>query len=180
MWGRMMSLRRASSIAGAMALVAVVGACDWFSTMSRTPQIQPHEEAPRLPPEGAIALDGIQAFNLATADDLVNPTPQDAISVARGDAAFTDFCVVCHGAGGRGNGPIADQYPAIPALNTGRLGDFSDGYLFALISQGRGLMPGYSRIRPQERWDIVNFLRTIPVADQATAPQPAASGEEGS
>ena len=172
--------RRVRGIVAAIALIAAAGACDWFSTMSRTPQIQPHEEPPMLPPEGAIALDGMPAFDLATAGELVNPIAQDAISVARGDAAFTDFCVVCHGPGGRGGGPIADQYPAIPALNTGRLGDFSDGYLFALISQGRGLMPGYSRIRSQERWDIVNFLRTIPVADQASAPQPVASSEEGS
>ena len=48
-------------------------------------------------------------------------------------------------------------------LTTGRLDDFSDGYLFALITQGRGLMPGYARIDRATRWDLVNYLRSLPV-----------------
>lgn len=116
-------------------------------------------------------------FNLATADDLVNPSPPSVASTANGEAAFRDFCVVCHGEGGRGGGPIEGQYPAIPTLTTGRLNDFSDGYLFALITQGRGLMPGYSRIEQGTRWDLVNYLRSLPV-EAATAEAPA-SGAGG-
>ena len=144
-------------------VVAALAGCDWFSTMSRTPSIQPHEVSPLLPPDRSVALDGMPEFDLATADDLVNPVPASVASTANGEAAFRDFCVVCHGEGGRGGGPLEDQYPAIPTLTTGRLADFSDGYLFALITQGRGLMPAYGRIRQRTRWDIVNYLRTLPV-----------------
>jgi hypothetical protein len=73
---------------------------------------------------------------------------------------------------------MEDQYPAIPTLTTGRLNDFSDGYLFALITQGRGLMPGYGRIRQRARWDLVNYLRTLPV--QAAAAGAPAEGTGGS
>lgn len=144
-------------------LVVALTGCDWFSTMSRTPSIQPYEEEPLLPPERSVALDGMGEFNLATADDLVNPTPPSVASAAKGEAAFRDFCVVCHGEGGRGGGSMEGQYPAIPTLTTGRLNDFSDGYLFALITQGRGLMPGYSRIQQGTRWDLVTYLRSLPV-----------------
>ena len=150
-----------SLIFPAMVIAIAVSGCDWFSTMSRTDGIQPYEVEPILPPEGSIPIDGMRAFNLATADDLTNPINADAASTARGEAVFEDFCVVCHGAAGVGNGPIADKYPAIPALNTGRLQGFSDGYLFALIAQGRGLMPAYARIPVDKRWDLVNYLRTI-------------------
>lgn len=152
-------------------LVVALTGCDWFSTMSRTPSIQPYEEEPLLPPERSIALDGMGEFNLATADDLVNPTPPSVASAAKGEAAFRDFCVVCHGEGGRGGGSMEGQYPAIPTLTTGRLNDFSDGYLFALITQGRGLMPGYSRIQQGTRWDLVTYLRSLPVqAASSVAP----------
>ncbi len=151
-----------------LSVVALTG-CDWFSTMSRTPSIQPYEAEPLPPPERSVALDGMGEFNLATADDLVNPAPSTVASTGNGEAAFRDFCIVCHGEGGRGGGPIEDQYPAIPTLTTGRLNDFSDGYLFALITQGRGLMPGYSRIEQRTRWDLVNYLRSLPI-------QAAASG----
>jgi mono/diheme cytochrome c family protein len=151
-----------------LSVVTLTG-CDWFSTMSRTPSIQPYEVEPLLPPERSVALDGMGEFNLATADELVNPTPSSVASTANGEASFRDFCIVCHGEGGRGGGPMEGQYPAIPTLTTGRLDDFSDGYLFALITQGRGLMPGYSRIQQGTRWDLVNYLRSLPV-------QAAASG----
>lgn len=158
--------------------VAALAGCDWFSTMSRTPAIQPHEVLPLQPPDRSVALDGMPRFDLATADDLTNPVPADVASTANGEATFGDFCLVCHGEGGRGGGPMEGQYPAIPTLTTGRLNDFSDGYLFALITQGRGLMPGYGRIRRRARWDLVNYLRTLPV--EAAPAGASAAGAGGS
>jgi hypothetical protein len=38
---------------------------------------------------------------------------------------------------------------------------FSDGYLFGIIRNGRGLMPPYNRIEESERWDLINYLRAI-------------------
>lgn len=161
-----------------LSLIVALTGCDWFSTMSRTPSIQPYEAEPLLPPARSVALDGMGEFNLATADDLVNPNPPDVASTANGEATFRDFCIVCHGEGGRGGGPMEGQYPAIPTLTTGRLDDFSDGYLFALITQGRGLMPSYSRIQQGARWDVVNYLRSLPV--QAAASEASAEQTGGS
>ena len=37
----------------------------------------------------------------------------------------------------------------------------SDGYIFGIIRNGRGLMPSYNRIEESERWDVVNYIRTL-------------------
>lgn len=156
---------RSAAVAAALAAGIALAGCDWFSTMSRTPSIQPFEAEPIPPPPGSVPVGGLPAYDLSTADaELVNPVAAGAASIAAGQAAFADFCVVCHGQGGRGGGPLAAVYPAIPALTTGRLADFGDGYLFALVTQGRGLMPGYARIPRRHRWDLVNHLRTLPGA----------------
>src|SRR5450759_2277711 len=37
----------------------------------------------------------------------------------------------------------------------------TDGYIFGMIRNGRGLMPPYNRIEERERWDVVNYLRGL-------------------
>jgi catechol 2,3-dioxygenase-like lactoylglutathione lyase family enzyme len=37
----------------------------------------------------------------------------------------------------------------------------SDGYIWGMIRNGRGLMPSYNRIEELERWDVVNYLRGL-------------------
>ena len=38
---------------------------------------------------------------------------------------------------------------------------YTDGYIFGIIRNGRGLMPPYNRIEEADRWDIVNYLRSL-------------------
>jgi mono/diheme cytochrome c family protein len=38
---------------------------------------------------------------------------------------------------------------------------YTDGYIFALITNGRGNMPSYNRIQADERWDLINYLRAL-------------------
>ena len=45
----------------------------------------------------------------------LNPVFADSSSIARGEAIFHYRCVACHGAGGRGNGPIAAALSPKPA-----------------------------------------------------------------
>jgi mono/diheme cytochrome c family protein len=143
-----------------VAVALVLPGCDWFSTMSRTDAIQPYESEPLRPPEHAVPLDGLPEFDLTTVEGLLaNPVPADSASRARGEAWFLTYCAVCHGADGMGKGPIADKFPAIPTL--AGVVRFSDAYIFAMISQGRGLMPAYGRIPKRARWDIINHLRSM-------------------
>ncbi len=154
----------------ASATLAVAG-CEWFSTMADNPGISPHEREPLLPPPHSVALDGIPEFDLVTADQaLTVPPAADAAGVTRGEATYRDFCYVCHGAAGVGGGPVSRVFPAIPAINTDRVAGYTDAYVFALISKGRGLMPEYSRIPVAARWELVSYVRSLPRGAAAPAP----------
>ena len=37
----------------------------------------------------------------------------------------------------------------------------TEGYIFGMIRNGRGLMPPYNRIEEPDRWDVVNYLRGL-------------------
>ncbi len=37
----------------------------------------------------------------------------------------------------------------------------TDGYIFGMIRNGRGLMPNYKRIEEMDRWDVVNYVRGL-------------------
>ena len=37
----------------------------------------------------------------------------------------------------------------------------SDGYIWGMMRNGRGLMPPYNRIEERSRWDVVNYLRAL-------------------
>lgn len=155
-------------------LALALAGCEWFSTMSDPADIQPHEREPLPPPPHAVPIGGLPEYDLSTVEQVLPPgPPASPESVARGLAYYQTFCLVCHGEGGGGQGPIADQFPAIPPLTTARVAEFSDAYLFGLITKGRGLMPPYAQIPPPARWDVVHYLRTLPAG--AAAPQPAAA-----
>jgi mono/diheme cytochrome c family protein len=156
-----------------LAALAVAG-CEWFSTMADGVAIQPHEVEPRLPPPHAVPLDGLPEFDLVTADQVVTrPAAADSASMAVGEAYFRDFCLVCHGMDGGGAGPISQVFPAIPAINTPRVAGYTDPYVFALISKGRGLMPDYGRIPVAARWALVDYVRVLPAGPAAAAPADA-------
>ena len=41
-------------------------------------------------------------------------------------------------------------------------GRFStDGYIFGMLRNGRGLMASFNRIPERERWDVVNYVRGL-------------------
>lgn len=157
-----------------VALLAAValsaGACEWFDTMSDPPDVQPHEREPWAPPQGSVPLDGDPEFTLADVEGLLSkPTSADSASVAIGEAYYRSFCSVCHGRTGLGDGPISGVFPAIPAIATPGVAAMSDGYLYALITQGRGLMPEYSRIPKRARWHVIDYMRTLGTGEQAPA-----------
>lgn len=144
-------------------LALLLAGCEWFSTMSDPPSIEPHERQPLLAAEHAVPLNGLPEYDLTNADQrLSNTQPSSPASLETGRAYYDTFCAVCHGRTGRGDGPLTKRFPAIPAIATEQVAGYTDPYVFALISKGRGLMPEYSRIPATARWDIVNYARTLP------------------
>ena len=98
---------------------------------------------------------------------------------------YNNQCAVCHGAQGAGDGSVigAGRFPTAPSLVAGTAPGRSDGYLYAVIRVGRGLMPAYGdRIGHEDRWAVVHYVRqlqgtpapaTAPAAAAGAAPAPA-------
>ncbi len=96
----------------------------------------------------------------------VNPVPPGSSSILAGEALYRQNCGACHGTSGRGDGPVgltlnprpADlSLHAVPGVHT-------DGQLFLWISNGfpGSVMPGFAqKLTETERWDLVNYLRTL-------------------
>jgi hypothetical protein len=54
----------------------------------------------------------------------------------------------------------------------------SDGYIYGIIRNGRGVMPSYNRIEEADRWDVVNYVRTLQAgtADTSLVGYPGQNG----
>jgi mono/diheme cytochrome c family protein len=134
---------------------------DWPSFMEIQPSFRPME-SPLPPPARSIPIEGAAFIPNMGAPE--NPVPADATSVARGAELFMINCAMCHGETGEGNGPIANHIQNKPAnLTSDTVQSKSDGALFLTITNGvTGRMPALNEnFTVRERWDIVNFLRTL-------------------
>ena len=71
-------------------------------------------------------------------------------------------CEACHGAQGRGDGPVTASLSQRPQDLTkiAKPPIFPDGVLAYRIANGGEVMPAWkSVLSPEETWDIVNFIR---------------------
>ena len=89
--------------------------------------------------------------------------PYATASVERGARLYAENCALCHGVGGKGDGPAAASLTVRPAdLTAPHLFAHTPGDLFWWVSNGRdnGVMPGFAGIMsPADRWDVINFIR---------------------
>jgi mono/diheme cytochrome c family protein len=161
-------------------VVLAASGCEWFTDFKRQPSIwtwevvspkdslKPSRGAPQFSvPVSGTAVAGFQVSYTAlpgTIDSMsaiANPTPVSDASLLNGRKYFQINCAVCHGEKGMGDGP-ATKF-GMPGINLtmdvtkGR----SDGYIFGMIRNGRGMMPPYNRIEESDRWDVVNYLRGL-------------------
>lgn len=173
---------RPASLAAAVVAVMVFGACDdqvkrvpIFKTMSWQSSVEAFEpdSALRIPVAGTMPIDGLRTYDLLAADAaLSSPIAGTAAELARGAMLFGQFCSPCHGPAGAGDGSVVgpNRIPDIPLLDlrTELTRSYSDGYLWGMITNGRGLMPSYRRIPQRDRWYIVAHVRRLQ-ADAAAA-----------
>lgn len=161
----------------APAILGVSG-CEWFTDFKRQPSLwtwepvkdtlTPSRGNPQMSvPVTGMAVAGFQVSYSpfpATIDSMAaipNTHPASPASLLNGRKYYSINCAVCHGDAGMGDGP-ATKYgmPGINIVNDVTRGR-TDGYIFGMIRNGRGLMPSYNRIEEPDRWDVVNYLRAL-------------------
>jgi mono/diheme cytochrome c family protein len=128
--------------------------------------------AKSVPVEGAAYIPGVEPTNPVAADD---------VSVSRGAQLFSINCSQCHGIDGKGSGTIAAfLVKKKPADLTGETAQgLSDGQIFMTITDGifnaeNSLFPDVEfsgqcpplneNLSVRERWDVVNYVRTLGAA----------------
>ena len=99
------------------------------------------------------------------------PFPVTKEVLTRGRERFNIFCAPCHSRLGDGNGMVPSRGFARkpPSYHIARLQKAPVGYFFDVITNGFGIMPDYaSQIPPQDRWDIVAYIRALQLSQNAT------------
>ena len=116
---------------------------------------------------------GGQARRLAAALLAAYPVPvapSNAPSLERGLALYQAQCASCHGATGRGDGPLASQLtpPPVAFANRDRARERSLFALHQTITRGvpGTSMPAFSTLSDDDRWALSFFVSTLAFSDQ--------------
>jgi mono/diheme cytochrome c family protein len=172
-----------------LALILLAG-CAQTGQMVYMPRYDTYESAPELfgdwssarpLPEGVVPYTGDDGPSpndpaLTGLNDVGGPVSALPVEVthdlvARGQERYDIFCAVCHGATGEGNGNAVTigRFPAPPNLLDSQL---SDGEMFDVIKNGRGLMFPYGyRVKAPDRWAVIAYIRAMQLKDGAVVPQ---------
>ena len=183
------SLRLCTS---AVILCFSLSSCEWFTEFKRQPSLWTWEPVKdsltpsRGNPQMSVPVTGmtVAGFQVsyspfpATIDSMAgvaNAHPVSEASLLNGRKYYSINCAVCHGDAGMGDG-LATKY-GMPGINliTDVTKARTDGYIFGIIRNGRGLMPPYNRIEEPDRWDVVNYLRALQAGGQGVATGPLAA-----
>lgn len=185
------------------ALPLALGACSWFTDFKQQPSVGTWQEFNdstvingfRGNPTGSVSTNGtmmpswvVSYAQLPNVIDsmstLQNPVASDAESVRRGRGYFQINCAPCHGRAGQGNGQATKLGMVPMPLVSDRVKNFSDGYIWGMMRNGRGLMPSFNRIEEMDRWDVVNYVRALQgklagiVPDTTPAGLPGETGDK--
>lgn len=163
----------------AMLAVLAIAACDdreaihdpdpTLARMLDQRRADPYEAWPAFPdgkvmqepPHGTVARD----------DDADEPRPPlDRALLEVGRAHFEVVCATCHGVLGDGNSVVATKMEHRPptSLHEPRIRALPPERIFAVASEGYGLMPAYApMLSARERWAIVAYVRALQLSQAA-------------
>ncbi len=175
--------RRSRGLAALALAVMALGGCTeieramasvkTLNFMHDSPFFDPHE-APRPAPPLSVPVaspaghweppvERTDAALQAWGDTLTNPFDMSQDVLLAGAYTFQTYCAVCHGTTAVGDGPLVGlgKLPFATNLLLPVTEARTDGYIYALVRVGRGLMPSYQRIPPRDRWAVVNYVRYL-------------------
>jgi Cytochrome C oxidase, cbb3-type, subunit III len=174
---------RAGSLGALLTAIALLSACriDMHvqprqNPLSRSDFFSDQRSA-RPPVEGTVARGQLHEDSYFYTGK-IGGNPGDAMPfpitkevLLRGEERFNIFCAPCHSRLGDGNGFVTSRgfSKQPPSFHIARLEKAPLGYFYDIISEGFGVMPDYaSQIPPQDRWDIVAYVRALQLSQNAT------------
>lgn len=101
--------------------------------------------------------------------EMKNPfLPAEREALNRGAVVYQNVCVPCHGASGRGDGPVSKKgFPPPASLVADKAIQLQDGEIFHIVTYGQNNMPAYAaQLDPEDRWKVVLHVRSLQSASQ--------------
>ncbi len=136
------------------------------------------QRSARPPVEGTVARGQLRAdtyfytgkVGASPGDYLPFPATREVLE--RGRERYNIYCAPCHSRVGDGIGFIPSRGFARkpPSYHIERLQKAPLGYFYDVMTNGFGIMSDYaSQISPQDRWNIVAYIRALQLSQNATA-----------
>lgn len=183
---------RPVALACAAAMALALGGCERAAqNMYDQPRGKPYR-ASALFPDGAMSRtppEGTQAYSRGSQADTTSgregtqevardaqaqaaasmPGPMTPAMLKQGQMLYGVYCMPCHSPPGDGDGRIVERgFPPPPSYHSDRLRTVPDRHIYDVISNGFGIMAPYGdRIRPEDRWAIVAFVRALQLSQHA-------------
>lgn len=120
---------------------------------------------------GASALMAMGWLSLASAGQvpadvqvMKNPVPASDSVLGTAAEVYEDSCRQCHGATGRGDGPMSGMLKETPAdlTNPEKLAARTDGEIYWVLTKGSDPMPPFNeKLTNEERWGLVHLMRKM-------------------
>jgi|HubBroStandDraft_6_1064221.scaffolds.fasta_scaffold423460_2 mono/diheme cytochrome c family protein len=129
--------------------------------------LQCRSQEPAKPAEEKPTAEEKPAAEAKTSSDAPkkdNPVKSSPTSLASGKKKYGQDCAMCHGKEGAGDGDLAEdmKLKLKDLRDADALKGLNDGDIYNLINNGKGKMMGEEgRLKPDEIWDVVNFVRTL-------------------
>ena len=170
-------------VAALLVLVAATSACrlDMHVQPRQNPlsrsDFYSDQRSARAPVEGTVARGELREDTYFYTGKIGNnpgdvmPFPVTKLVLERGRERYDIYCAPCHSRTGDGNGfvPLRGFPRKPPSYHLPRLQKAPLGYFFDVMTNGFGIMPDYaSQIPPQDRWDIVAYIRALQLSQNAT------------
>ena len=99
----------------------------------------------------------------SSANDIKNPFGQDEDATKKGKKLYNQFCGICHGDKGKGDGIAGVALTPRPGNFTAdKVQSQTDGAIFWKIRTGNPPMAPYKGIiKDDEIWALINYIRTF-------------------
>jgi mono/diheme cytochrome c family protein len=131
----------------------------------------PDGQTQQAPVPGTIARGMLPLHYRATPEDalrageeLHSPLKADDIRAEqRGASIFANYCQVCHGPGGTGDGPAAQRgLPPPASLLAEKALRLKDGQIFHILTYGQANMASYAgQLSREDRWQVILHVRAL-------------------
>lgn len=129
--------------------------------------VLPNRQTMVVTPAGSVPRGFIPEKMGADGMPLVQENPFEMTEYAweRGEKYYKIMCSTCHGAEGKGDGPVVEQggFPKPPSFNARRwrnIERYSVGHVYNVITHGIGNMASYSQqLYPEDRWAVAEYVR---------------------